>query len=457
MRIIHTSDWHLGQNFMGKIREKEHQKFLDWLLATIDNVKADVLVVAGDIFDTGTPPSYARAMFNQFIVSLRSTRCTRAVFVAGNHDSAATLNESRELLACLDVFVCGRVFENPRDHVLVLNNANGRPGALLCAVPFIRPRDLIKSTAGETGQDKKQALTDTISDFYHQVYEAALEKQKELELNKSLPILATGHLTMVGGMTSESVRDIYIGSLDAFPGNGFPAFDYVALGHLHRAQQVKGADHIQYSGSPIPLSFDEGKKEKQVLLLSFEEKGIMEIKAVQVPCFRKLCTIKGNLDQIEKQISLLSDHDPDKTMWLEVEVAADDYLFDLHARIQAMIEEMPIELLRIKRKRKPGETGIDVEAKEKLEELSVEEVFLRRLASEEHDDQDRELLLNMFREIVYNIDQSDCADQTDQSDKTGKVDQPDTTHQTDKTDKVDQPDTTNQTDKAELTEQGDES
>ena len=95
MRIIHTSDWHLGQHFMGKSREAEHRAFLDWLGNLIIQSSADALVVAGDIFDTGTPPSYARAMYNDFIVSLQKTGCSMTVVLGGNHDSPATLNEAK--------------------------------------------------------------------------------------------------------------------------------------------------------------------------------------------------------------------------------------------------------------------------------------------------------------------------------------------------------------------------
>ncbi|MCP4718235.1 MAG: exonuclease subunit SbcD, partial [Desulfobacteraceae bacterium] len=326
MRIIHTSDWHLGQHFMGKSREAEHRAFLDWLGNLIIQSSADALVVAGDIFDTGTPPSYARAMYNDFIVSLQKTGCSMTVVLGGNHDSPATLNEARELLACLNTRVIGKVTPDPKDHVLVLKDGAGLAGAILCTVPFIRPRDLVTSLAGQSGQDKKQALVEAVSNFYDGVFRAACDLGDEMGGRNFLPIIATGHLTVVGGKTSESERDIYIGSLDAFPAAKFPLADYIALGHLHRGQTIKGADHIRYSGSPIPLSFGEGKFSKQVLQVDFEGGGLKKIDPVEIPCFRTLASLRGSLEQIEEKIKELPDPSGGRTLWLEVEVATDDWL-----------------------------------------------------------------------------------------------------------------------------------
>jgi DNA repair protein SbcD/Mre11 len=406
MRIIHTSDWHLGQHFMGNSREIEHRLFLDWLHILIVQSRADVLVVAGDIFDTGTPPSYARGLYNDFIVSLQNTGCARTVILGGNHDSPATLNEARELLACLNTRVIGNVTSEAKDHVMVLKDGAGIPGAILCTIPFIRPRDLVKSLAGQSGQDKKQVLVQAIASFYQAVYAAACDLRDKMD-NISLPIIATGHLTLVGGQTSESVREIYIGSLDAFPASQFPPVDYIALGHLHKAQTIKGADHIRYSGSPIPLSFDEGKRAKQVLLVEFDQGALTCIEPIPIPCFRRLASVQGDLLQIERQINELPDPAGGPPLWLEVVVATQDYLTDLSARIQAMIEGKPIELLRIRRKRKTIELGLATAAKEKLEELTPREVFLRRLAQEEMDGVEKEQLMDLFKEIMVRVEQGE--------------------------------------------------
>jgi len=136
---------------------------LDWLIELVKEQRIDALIIAGDIFDTGTPPSYARRLYSRFIVSLQNTPCQQLVVIGGNHDSVATLNESKELLACLNTFVVGGVSKESQDQVLVLKNSQGDPGAVICAIPFVRPRDVLESQAGESGEDKQQALQQAIA------------------------------------------------------------------------------------------------------------------------------------------------------------------------------------------------------------------------------------------------------------------------------------------------------
>ena len=158
MRILHTSDWHLGQHFMGKTREQEHRLFLDWLLDTVQRDKVDAVIIAGDIFDTGVPPSYARTLYNQFVVELQAAGQCQLVVMGGNHDSVATLHESRGLLACLNTTVIGAASDDVAKQVVELTQRNGEPGAVLCGIPYIRPRDVLVSQSGDSGEDKQKAL-----------------------------------------------------------------------------------------------------------------------------------------------------------------------------------------------------------------------------------------------------------------------------------------------------------
>lgn len=153
MRIIHTSDWHLGQNFYTKSRKNEHQSFLNWLLQQIEQHNVDALIVAGDIFDTGSPPSYAREMYNQFVVQLQKSDCTLVV-LGGNHDSVSVLNETKQILAYLNTHVIASSLEQSQDQVVELTDGSGNVGALLCAIPFLRPRDLVISQSGDSSTDK---------------------------------------------------------------------------------------------------------------------------------------------------------------------------------------------------------------------------------------------------------------------------------------------------------------
>lgn len=408
MKIIHTSDWHLGQNFMGKSRASEHQAFLSWLLDQIEIHQVDALIVAGDIFDTGSPPSYAREIYNRFIVDIQSKNCV-LVILGGNHDSVAMLNESKALLACLNTHVIAEVNDNSDQHIISLSNRQGDVGAILCAIPFIRQRDLLQSKAGQSGEDKQQAMRQAIAEYYQACYQQA----EQLRDNKALPIIATGHLVTVNAKTSESVREIYIGTLDAFPANAFPPVDYMALGHIHKPQLVAKSEHIRYSGSPIPLSFDEtkGKKPKSVVLVTFEEGKLAQTQTLEIPCFQPMAIIKGNLKDIEKELSKLLESNKLKdqqTIWLEIEVASQDYLNDLQIRLQQITAELPVEILLLRRERKNKQATLLNEEKETLNELSVEDVFARRLDEEtwETDEykQRVERLKTRFKQIVSELD-----------------------------------------------------
>jgi len=405
MRLLHTSDWHLGQNFMGKSREAEHRSFIGWLLEEIESQSVDALVIAGDIFDTGTPPSYARKLYNDFIVSLRETGCRDVVILGGNHDSVATLEESRELLAYLNVIVVGGVAERGEDQVVVLNRRDNQPGAVLCAIPFVRPRDVVVSQSGESQQDKQRALQTGIVEHYADIHTLACQRRDAVATENPLPIIATGHLTTVGGTSSESVRDIYIGTLDAFPAECFPAANYIALGHLHKPQKVGGKDHIRYSGSPLPLSFDEAPTTKQVLLVDFDEGQLQRVEPLEVPRFQQLQCLKGSLSELEEQLGKLDDPEDGQTLWLEVVVRQDDYLSDITQRIEEMVEGRPIEVLRVRRDRSGKRTQIERQAKETLAELNVEEVFTRRLSQEDLNDELKVSLEEAFSQIVADLAQ----------------------------------------------------
>ncbi|QKJ86132.1 Exonuclease SbcD [Paramixta manurensis] len=387
MRIIHTSDWHLGQFFYTKSRAPEHQAFLDWLIERVEQYQVDAVVVAGDIFDSGAPPSYARELYNRFVVQLQQTGC-QLVVLGGNHDSVATLNESRELLACLNTRVIAAASEDPAEQVLVLKDREGNPGALLCAIPFLRPRDIVRSRAGQSGREKQQSLLEAITDHYQRCYQQAVRLRETLGL--PLPIVATGHLTTVGVTKSDAVRDIYIGTLDAFPAQAFPPAEYIALGHIHRAQCIANSEHIRYSGSPIPLSFDELGKQKSVFLVEFAQAQLARVEPLAVPLFQPMQMLKGSLADIEHQLGQFAGQQPEKPVWLDIEIATPEYLNDLQRRIQSLTETLPVEVLLVRRSREQRERTLAQQHNETLSELSVEEVFERRLLQESEEDSGRQ-------------------------------------------------------------------
>lgn len=406
MRIIHTSDWHLGQYFFTKTRAQEHQQFLDWLLAQIREQQVDAVIVAGDIFDTGSPPSYARELYNRFVVAIRDTQC-QLIILGGNHDSVATLNESKSLLACLNTTVIANVHTETPQAPIILYQKNHTPGALLCAIPYLRPRDMINSKSGQSGADKQGALKEAIADYYQRQYQAALDLRKQLNVN--IPIIATGHLTTIGASVSDSVREIYIGTLEAFNATLFPPFDYIALGHIHRPQRVNKSGHIRYSGSPIPLSFDESAQQKSVCLIDFEQDKLAEMTLLPIPEFQLLRTLSGSLQEIATQLEKLATqyNEMDTTIWLDIEVSTPDYLSDIQNRIQELTQSPLFEVIVLRRARKQHQALMQNE-KETLTELTVYDVFERRLAQHQFEtEEDKTRLTTLFKQAVEMAEQED--------------------------------------------------
>lgn len=455
MKILHTSDWHLGQHFMGRTRQAEHKALIEWLLLQVQEHHIELIILAGDVFDTGAPPSYARELFNELVIALNQLSC-QLIVVAGNHDSVSMLNESKNLLACLDANVIAKAQpEDLSEHIIPVRNSHGQLEAIVCAVPFIRPKDLVSSKANQSETDKKRDLLSQIQTFYFEIYEAAVNTEKQvnhdqkwLEQNKdaandkhnettmeiqgslfdlNIPIIGTGHLTTLGAKTSESVRDIYIGTLEAVPAQAFPPFDYLALGHIHRAQEVAGNDCRRYSGSPICLSFDELNRDKSMVLLDTQTMlhlGKFKPKLLPVPTFQMMKTIRGEVNEVLQTLSelvaSLEKSDDDKTVWLEVKVHTDAYLSDVQKHIQDIIQGSAIDLLRVTRQVKTQVIDHSNEAKETLSELSVEEVFDRCLAAStlgklEQSQTDNKAsneiteLKHLFQECVVSMQERDMA------------------------------------------------
>ncbi|REG79424.1 exonuclease subunit SbcD [Marinomonas pollencensis] len=419
MKILHTSDWHLGQHFMGKSRRDEHAAFIAWLLALIERESVHAVIVAGDVFDTGSPPSYAREMYHQLVLDLKAVNC-QLVIVGGNHDSVSMLNESKSLLSYLGTHVLAQAQpDDLESHVIPLLDPGQETAAWLCAIPYLRPRDVMKSIQGQSEQEKKHELMTQIGDFYQSVYEVA--KAKNTTLRSPVPIIGTGHLTAMGGQISESVRDLYVGTLEALPTSVFPAFDYLALGHIHRAQAISQDGKFRYSGSPIPLSFDELSREKSLVIIDTEalaERAMARdlfsdddqpIKIESIPRFQSMQSLAGSLEEVFQaieQLDLAREKEQGKTLWLEVTVLADDYLSDVQKRLMEAIVDKPIELLRVMRKRSDALSDSAFEQRQTLSELSVADVFEQSLkANMSLEEEDSQQLTALFQRCLLEMEE----------------------------------------------------
>lgn len=311
MRILHTADWHLGARLIERERLAEHAAFLDWLIDTLRAEKIDALLLSGDVFDAANPPQDAVALYFDFLKRLADLKSVKAIITGGNHDSASHLNAPRDLLRRFNVHVFGHAGEN---------NLVDLGGCVVAAVPFLRERDLRQAIAGETISAAHEQVRAAIREHY------AAQLIAAREIAKGRPVLAMGHLTVVGATTSDSERDIHIGNLGSVGADIFAGFDYTALGHLHRPQKVAGQETIRYSGSPIALSFSEASDAKSVVILGTTG---MNVETRPIPLARQLIRVKA------ARTTLAADLDSVPAgAWVEVTVKLDAPEPDLDRQVR---------------------------------------------------------------------------------------------------------------------------
>ena len=408
MRLLHTADWHLGRTLYGRKRYDEFSAFLDWLLQTIEEQQIDALLIAGDVFDGSTPSNRAQELYYSFLCRVASSCCRHVVVVAGNHDSPTFLNAPKQLLRALNVYVVGSMAEDLEDEVLILS-ADDKPEAIVCAVPYLRDKDIRTVEPGETIDDKNAKLVEGLKSHYADVCAIADQKRTEFKGlgHDNIPIVATGHLFTAGGKTvdGDGVRELYVGSLAHVGKDVFPSsIDYLALGHLHVPQVVGGADHIRYCGSPIPMGYGEATQEKKVVIIEFND-TTPKIKELPVPCFQKLVRIVGSLEDILAKMEELKKEE--STAWLEIEYTAKDIIGDLREKLDEALSGSDMEIRRIKNRRLMERVIKKTEDEENLNELDAGDIFNRCLDAAQVPDEDRQELTISYNEIIKSLDEED--------------------------------------------------
>jgi len=337
MKLLHTSDWHLGRALYNRKRYNEYEAFLNWLAGIIESENIDVLLVAGDVFDNSAPSNYAQELYYRFLYRVAASSKRHVVVIAGNHDSPSFLNAPKDLLKYLNIHVVGFAADDPEKEIIVLPCSDREPGLIVCAIPYLRDRDIRTAEAGESTEDKEKKIVEGIKNHYRLVCEAA--QQKQAELGKHIPIVAMGHLFAAGGQTvdGDGVRELYIGSLAQVKRDIFPeCIDYLALGHLHIGQRVGGSDFIRYSGSPLPIGFGEAEQGKSVILVEFSDK-MPTVTNIAVPGFQELKTLRGDWQTIARNIDELKSRK--STAWLEVVYEGDEIAASLQERLNEAISE----------------------------------------------------------------------------------------------------------------------
>ena len=401
MKLLHTSDWHLGRMlYTKKERTKEHICFLEWLLDTIRDNKIDILLIAGDIFDSTSPANTSLKMYYDFLLKVRNCGCRHVVIVGGNHDSPSLLEAPKEILSVLNVKVVGKACENPENEVFVLNGENDRPLAIVCAVPFLRERDISKYTEGESYSDRSKRIADCIRKHYEAVAEVA--KSKQNELGRDIPVIATGHLSVAGGKIGDGVRETYIGNIECVESDIFPpGLDYVALGHYHISSVI--SDSVRYCGSPIPMGFGEANQQKNVIIVDFEN-GNKTITGIPVPVFQKLESIVGDKDSISNRLQQLKESG--EPVWTEIIYDGNEIFADFAAWTAERTADSKIEVLISKDKTYLDKLLTQEDTAKSLEELDKFEVFDKLLEAKEFPEEQKSELRELYREITTELYES---------------------------------------------------
>jgi len=410
MRILHTSDWHLGHTLRDWDRADEHAAFLAWLLDTLEAEQVDALLIAGDIFDTANPSAAAQEAWYEFLVAARR-RCSGLdiVVIGGNHDSAARLDAPNPLLRAVGVSLVGGLTRgtdgtvDPARAVVPIRARNGDVG-FVAAVPFLRPPDLplLDSAVGDVLIEGVRAV---YRDILHRVRARASDA-------KHAPLIAMGHLYMATGEVSElSERRILGGNQHALPVDIFPGdIGYVALGHLHRAQRIGGLDRVRYSGSPIPLSMAEAGYAHQVAIVDMKGEGLEDVRAVlvprRVPMMRIPATGSALLVDVVRAIRELPALEATALAYqpfLEISVRVEKPEPSLQQQIQDALKDRGVRLVRLSRVLSGNASPLaDVARGRTLDELSPEQVFVER-HRREHSAPPSAELVTAFGELLAHV------------------------------------------------------
>ena len=382
MRILHTADWHLGQMFHEYDRTYEHQQFLHWLVATIQDQQIDVLLISGDVFDLSNPSAACVKMFYTFLNQVvKNDPGLQINITAGNHDSASRLESPKPLLESSNIHIIGIIEKDAAGNVdydklmIPLKNRSGEIKAWCLAVPFLRMGDYPSIT------DCDNPYAEGVTAFYKEIYLKATAKKLDGQ-----SIICMGHLhTQQAELTDMDIAErLIMGGVECIAAAAFhPGIKYVALGHIHKAQRIGGNEHIRYCGSPIPMSFSELNYKHQVIVFDLDEEVVSNLQQVEVPVTIKLLSVPSKHSKLSEVLSALEQLpaktvNPEVAPYLEVRVLLEGPEPGLRHKIETVLADKQVRLATIKTKYPDAdnkEKTAELLSEQKLHELKPGEVF----------------------------------------------------------------------------------
>jgi len=392
MKIIHTADWHIGQTFFDYDRKAEHTVFLNWLKKQVNTLSVDILLVAGDIFDSPNPSAESQKLYYHFLRDITAENPDlQIIIIAGNHDSAARLEAPNPLLETMNVTVRGIVKRKENgeidfDNLIIPLNKGG----YCLAVPFLRQGDYPDSNT----------YTEGVQAMYHALFKQINDKEK--------PIIALGHLQATGSEISQNDRAerTIIGGLECISPDAFvDAITYTALGHLHRSQKVSGRENVRYAGAPLPMSFAEKNNKQGVILITINEKTVIEKLEFDAPV--KLMSIPKQpspLTEVLAEIENLPKGEIDNSSpFLEIKVLVTEPEPSLRNQIEKALEGKAVKLARIEATTDHDETKGRVISYDELQKINpldmATNIFKRKYGGNDLPDGLLKLLQEVIREV----------------------------------------------------------
>ncbi len=402
IKILHTSDLHIGKRLYQAELHEEQGLFFQWLIDFIRGNKVDVLLVSGDVFDVANPSSESRRIYFELLRELMICKC-KVIVTGGNHDSPSVLEAPRELLKHLDIFVTGSLPDDFSQMLVPIKDREGQVQVVVACVPFLRDADLRQYNREEGYEDRAEAVRKGIASVFHQTADICKERFP------GIPAIAMGHLYVQGGVVSESERDIQIGNQAGLETRYLPGyFDYYALGHLHKPQEPGEA--FVYSGSPVQLSFSEHGNKNRVMLITAEN-GTLKTQSHPVPLNRNLLRMEGSVERLREKLTAYTPNGGMLKDFIELIAVEENHdpskLLELETIIENFKHENAIILkYRIRFANGPLGTAALYDETQSIAEMKPADVFAKRLDKEELEDNTRKMLLDAFMQILEDVELS---------------------------------------------------
>jgi DNA repair protein SbcD/Mre11 len=413
MKILHTADWHIGQLFHEYDRTYEHRQFLDWLVNALQAEQIDVLLISGDVFDLSNPSAASIKMFYTFLNrAIKGNPDLQIIITAGNHDSASRLESPKPLLESSNIHVIGlveRIEDGSIDYeklIIPLKDKTGAIKAWCMAVPFLRMGDYPVIANAEN------TYTAGVAELYALAYEFACAKKQAGQ-----PVICMGHLHAQQAEITDmdKTERMIMGGVECISAAAFHEdIQYVALGHIHKAQRIGGKDHVRYCGSPIPMSFSELNYKHQVVVFDLEADKISNLKSIEIPLsvtLQRVPSVNSSLAEVLSALQQLPaiDANPELAPYLEVRVLLNGPEPGLRHKIEAAVAGKHVRLAKIDVKYPTvtalgNSTGAVVQ--DNLHELQPGDVFAKVYHSKYNNSVPADIL-QLFNQVTREVAESE--------------------------------------------------